>query len=99
MDDLFDKDIMASFLAETGYKKPPRLSERFEISSVLKQYHTITKVKLEVDQFLEELETLGVLKMMRQQSDLMKVFFVPTANLELTRGEAYFWSAPFEIHT
>ena len=59
--------------------------------SVLKQFHTITKVKAEVDQFLDGLNTMGVLQMIRQHSDLMKMFFVPTENIRLSRGEANFW--------
>lgn len=82
--------INASFLADTGYRKPPKLSDKFEMCSVLKHYYTIAKVKPEIDQFLEGLETLGVLEMMRQCSDLMKVFFVPTDDIVLTRGEMYF---------
>ena len=52
-------------------------------------------MKAEVDQFLDGLNTMGVLQMIRQHSDLMKVFFVPTENIRLSRGEANFWSAPY----
>ena len=81
--------MMRSFLAETGYKKPPRLSDKFEMCSTLKQYHTITKIKAELDQFMEGLETMGVLNMMKQHSDVMKVFFVTSDDTKLTRCELY----------
>ena len=59
--------------------------------STLKQYHTITKVKAELDQFLEGLETMGVLCMTKQHSDVMKVFFVASDNTKLQRGELYMY--------
>lgn len=79
--------MMRSYLAETGYKKPPRVGNKFEMCSILKQYHTITKVKAELDQFIEGLETMGVLNMMKQQSEIMKLFFVADDKTKLTRGK------------
>jgi len=76
---------LAAFLAETSNKKLPEVSDRFEIRSVLKQYHTITKVKAGVSQFLDGLNTMGVLQMIRQHSDLMKAFLVPTENIRLCK--------------
>jgi len=77
---------MRSFLTETGYRKPPNISNKFEMCSILKQYHTITKVKAELDQFSEGLEAMGVLQMMKREKDAMKVFFIQTAENKLTRG-------------
>ena len=78
---------MRSYLAETGYKKPPKVANKFEMCSILKQYHTITKVKAELDQFMEGLETMEVLNMMKQQSEIMKLFFVADDKTKLTRGK------------
>ena len=78
---------MTSFLAETGYKKPPSVSDKFEMCSTLKQYHTLTKVKAELDQFMEGLQSMGVLRMTREHSDKMKVFFVANDSIKLQRGK------------
>jgi len=76
---------MMGLLGETGYKKPPRFSERWEICSAIKNYHTLTKVKAETDQFMEGLEALGVLQMIKDNEELMKVYFLPQKQ-KLTRG-------------
>ena len=48
--------------------------------NILKQYHTITKVKAELDQFCKGLEALGGLKMMERDKDAMEVFLVQTTD-------------------
>ena len=81
MENIFADEMMASFLAETGYKKPPIVSNKFEMCSTLKQYHTLTKVKAELDQFMEGLESMGVLGMTREHSNEMKVFLLQMTTL------------------
>ena len=49
------------------------------------------KVKAELDQFLEGLETMGVLCMTKQHSDVMKMFFMASDNTKLQRGELYMY--------
>ncbi|XP_065917601.1 uncharacterized protein [Dysidea avara] len=80
----FQSEEVMGLLGETGYKKPPSFLERWEMCSSIKNYHTLTKVKAETDQFMEGLEALGVLQMIKDNEELMKVFFLPQKE-KLTR--------------
>ena len=54
--------------------KNSRLSDKFEMCRRLKQYHMITKVKAEIGQFMERLETMGVLNIMKLHSSLIYTY-------------------------
>ena len=60
---------------------------KFEMSNILKQYHTITKVKVELDQFMEGLETMRVLNMVKQQTKIKYFSWRITRQTKLTRGK------------
>ena len=58
---IFDDSATADIVLETGYRKPlGTVSDKEEIIRVLKRYHTLIKVKAEIDQFIEGLQCLGL---------------------------------------
>ena len=63
----FSIDEGSSLLNETGYRKAVcslTLSDRPAIMSALLDYHLMIKVKAEMDQFKEGLQTLGYLEIL-----------------------------------
>ena len=76
---IFAIDEAADLLLETGFKKPLtqlELSDKQRVQSLLLNYHCILKVKGEMDQFREGLESLGVMKALSRNASLLKLFFV-----------------------
>jgi len=67
----FKTEEMMGLLGETGYKKPPSFSDRWEICSAIK----IIICWLKTDQFKKGSEILGVLQMIKENEELMKCFF------------------------
>ena len=86
---LFSDEANASLLLETGFRKPLCLltmSDREIISSTMRLYYTLVKVKAETDQFMDGLKTLGVLQMVKKFPDLMKPVLVKQST-KLHKGE------------
>ena len=85
---IFDDSATADIVLETGYRKPlgtVTVSDKEEIIRVLKRYHTLIKVKAEIDQFIEGLQCLGIDHLIKEHPDLMEPLFV-NKNKSLTAG-------------
>ena len=71
---------MSNLLFENLKNKPKE-----EIISVIASYHTVVKVKAQLDQFLEGLKSLSVDKYIKAHPDVMRSLFVHTGK-KLTSG-------------
>ncbi len=72
-------DEAQSLLSEAGFFKPLirlTMEDKSKLTSVLISYHCMTKVKAAMDQFVEGLESLGVLEWIRSNPEKWKVFFM-----------------------
>lgn len=72
-------DEARSLVYETGFRKPlARLTmeDKGAVSTVLLNYHCMTKVKAAMDQFIEGLESLELLLRIRSDHSNWKDFFV-----------------------
>ena len=72
----------------TGYRKAVADLTVNDCSSVVKallDYHLMTKVKAEMDQFRDGLSTFGFLDMMKTNSTIWKPFFVYSSS-DMTAG-------------
>lgn len=84
----FSIDEGASLLIETGYRKAVcsmTLSDRPTVLSALLDYHLMIKVKAEMDQFKEGLQTLGFLEAVQSDPSLWDEYFLDKT-LPLTAG-------------
>ena len=77
---------MAWYLHETGYRKAVKLENRNEIVQVMANYHTLVKVKAQIDQFLDGLRSLLIDEEIQRYPELMQPLFVPAASKKLTAG-------------
>ncbi|XP_019857667.1 PREDICTED: G2/M phase-specific E3 ubiquitin-protein ligase-like [Amphimedon queenslandica] len=76
---IFDDDTYANALFETGYKKPISsltLHNKEELTNVISTYHTLIKVKAQIDQFVKGLESLNIHSYMVKFPAIMKTLFV-----------------------
>ena len=58
---LFGDDSFANALHDAGYKKPVitlTLNDKQELMNVISTYHTLIKVKAQIDQFVKGLESI-----------------------------------------
>lgn len=81
-------DEAAALLNETGYRKAVcslRLSDRPAVVGALLDYHMMIKVKAEMDQFKEGLQTLGYLDVLQSDPSIWEPYFIH-ANQPLTTG-------------
>ncbi|MDA8002265.1 MAG: hypothetical protein MPL62_13375 [Alphaproteobacteria bacterium] len=62
------------------------LDDRVELILTLRQYHTIIKGQVEMDQFIDGLNAYQLLDMMRAQPELMKPLLVSQQEIQLTKG-------------
>lgn len=77
-------------LLESGYRKTVKLDNTNEIIATLTSWHTLVKIKAELDQFLEGLECLGIHTYIKRYPELMRDFFVLNVNKnQLTAGLSY----------
>ena len=84
----FKEEPFESLMLDTGFRKPLSslaISDKEEIISILTA-NVLLKVKPELDQFIEGLDTCGVLGAMRKSPQLMKVFLTHTT-VDLTPGK------------
>ena len=82
---------MNTGVVETGYLKPLEnimMENKGEITDVIVivTYHTLIKVKVEIDQFISGLQCLGVHSCVMKHPKLMKPLFVEDASNMLTAG-------------
>ena len=76
-------------LLETGYRKPLSTiscEDKPCIKKAVCDYHTLVKIKPELDQFSEGLETLNVLSTMKKYPSLMSSLFVDQGRDNLNKG-------------
>jgi hypothetical protein len=77
--DVFGEDDFAlDLLLQTGYKKPITsltLLDRPNIMSVLFDYHTMGRSKVELDQFGRGLALFGFLEIVKSNPQLWKVYY------------------------
>ena len=76
---VFAIDEAASFLLETGFKKPISLlgmKDKASLHASLVDFHCLIKAKAAVDQFSEGLASLNVLGMLQQYPEVMKPLFM-----------------------
>ena len=84
----FSIDEGASLLNETGYRKAVcslKLSDRPAVLGALLDYHLMIKVKAEMDQFKEGLQTLGYLEVLQSNPSMWEEYFLD-ADVPLTAG-------------
>ena len=88
--DLFADDDIASSLYETGYRKvlsAITVDDKDDISNIFSTYHTVIKVKAEIDQFVVGLQCIkGLCKYIKRFPSLMRPLFVHDNSKELTAG-------------
>ena len=71
-------DEALDLLITTGFRKPVSLlsiSDRFTLSSALLDFHLMARVKAEMDQFCEGLQTLGLLNAVRATPTTWEPYF------------------------
>lgn len=85
--DLFSTDEAITYAVDTGYRSPLHsLSRRPALIKALKDYYGLIKYLLEIEQFLEGLEVLGVASMIKEYPQLMRELFVKTEKKIINRG-------------
>ena len=75
----FAMDEATSLLLETGFSKPIcelTLSDKSLLRSSLLDYHCMLKVKACMKQYMEGLNELGILDMIKKHPEAMKPLFV-----------------------
>ena len=68
-------------VVQTGFRKPLihlTIKDRHDLISSLLDYHLMAKVKTEMDQFKEGLQTFSFLDIVRENPDLWKKYFLKT---------------------
>ena len=81
-----EDETMADYFYQTGYQKAVKMVNRNEIIEVMAIYHTIVKIKAQIDQFMEGLKTLLLDQQIRRNPDAMLPLFVPQPDKKLTAG-------------
>ena len=77
-------DEAISLLQETGFRKPVcmlTVSDKAHLKSALLDYHCMVKVKAEMDQFSDGMQTLQVLDFIKLYPEQMRPLFVATNNV------------------
>ena len=77
MREIFDDPDHELAILETGYRKPLSIlsvSDKAAVASTLKT-HVLARVKPELDQFADGLNSLGVLEAVKSHPQLMTPFF------------------------
>lgn len=84
----FETDETIDALYSTGYTKATThlvLADRMNLLNILLDYHLMAKVKSEMDQFINALNTFGLLDHIKQNPVLWKPYFTPPSE-QLTAG-------------
>ena len=85
---LFENEESLLIVTEAGYHKPLpliKLSDREELSLALQHYYTMIRGKLELDKFVEGLNTYDILSMIRKYPKLMQPLLV-CKGVKITKG-------------
>ena len=81
-------DEIAGLVLETGYRKPfvkLTMADKSELKAAMVDYHCMIKVKAAMDQYLEGLQNLKVLELVRKFPSLSRPFFIAD-NKRITAG-------------
>ena len=86
---VFRVDEALDMLCSTGYRKPMEsftLSDKDSLKSSLFNYHLLYKVKSATDQFIQGLETAGIVTALRTSPDVFKGLFMAPDITSVTAG-------------
>ena len=76
---MFDDEEFFALIFETGYRKALtaiQLDDREELVLTLRQYHTVIRDQVELDQFVDGLNAYAFLSIIRQYPQLLKPLLV-----------------------
>ena len=90
---VFRDEIASTLLNECGFQMPINIDKKMEIESALLDYHLMMKVKMAMDQFIEGLEVLDVLRSIRQHPSIFKDFFLYSEQ-PINAGKTYIFTVP-----
>ena len=79
MQSVFNDETAATILFETGYQKPLSkltMEDKEEVTQVISAYHTLIKVKAEIDQFVLGLQCLKIYDYIVKYPEMMMPLFV-----------------------
>ena len=79
-------DEVGDLLFQTGYRKCLSLAGKTEVCSALADYHLMAKVKGAMDQFIDGLNSFGLLVVIKQNPVLWEPLFLRSVSAGLTRG-------------
>ncbi len=85
---VFEDDVKLALVCETGYSKAlclASMADKDGIKNALRDYHSLIKIKAELDQFTDGLRTCEVLTYVQNYSDLMQPLFCQQPSL-LSKG-------------
>ena len=85
---IFAVDKISELILETGYRKPfcrLIMAHRSELIAAMVDYHCMIKVKAAMDQYIEGLQSLKVLDLVRKFPSFSRPFFV-AKNKRITAG-------------
>ena len=92
MKEIFTDEENQLLLLETGYRKPLctlTCDDKAAIKTAIRDYHTLVKIKPEIDQFADGLKVLNVLEHMKKYPSMMAPLFVDEgdAYLSVNKGK------------
>ena len=82
-------DEAATLLFDTGFRKPIcRLSmtDKCALKSALVDFHCLLKVKAAMDKYMEGLDELGILEMLKEHLGAMRPLFVSPSEHLISSG-------------
>lgn len=80
---------MAGLLFETGFQRPTSsltLRDKDDLVNTISSYHTVIKVKAEIDMFVVGLESLRIHEFIKLYPTLMKSLFVNEKPKQISAG-------------
>lgn len=87
---LFEEDGFSDLLLETGYRKAfttVTLTDRQDLLQTLREYYTMIRGKVELDQYVEGLVDLNLRGLVQQYPQILKPLFMPIASVHIDKGE------------
>ncbi len=85
---VFEKDDNVALVCETGYTKAlclVSMADKEGLKNALRDYHSLIKIKAELDQFTEGLRTCEILTYVQKYSELMRPLFCQQPSI-LSKG-------------
>lgn len=90
MKEIFADEENQLLLLETGYRKPlckRTCDDKVALKTAIRDYHTLVKIKPEIDQFADGLKVLNVLEHMKKYPSVMAPLFVDEGDAYLNKGK------------